>query len=84
MDKQTHMHGFTKQTAERVRGLRPTVARRKFLLEDRRRALRVAEERLGEMEGAQEGRAAALGAGLRWYLEQVGVRGSKMGGGGVG
>lgn len=58
-----------------MRGLRPTVARRKFILEDRRRALRAAGERLAEMERGQAGRAAAVGDGLRWYMEQVGWTG---------
>ncbi len=61
-----------RQAAERVRSLRPTVARRKFLLDDRRRALRGAVERLEAMEGARAGRALALREGLRWYLGQVG------------
>ena len=72
INKSTSTH---RQTAERVRGLRPTVARRKFILEDRRRALRAAGERLGEMERGQAGRTAAVGDGLRWYMEQVGVVG---------
>ena len=66
----THIYIHT-QTAEHVRGLRPAVARKKFMLEGRRRALDSAWRKLEDIIRKQECTTAPLLEGLRWYREQA-------------
>ncbi len=69
--KQGQLRDRLQETAEKVRDLRPTVARRKFVLDDRRRAL---EEAMGKLEDAadrHESRTVPVLEGLRWYRTQA-------------
>lgn len=59
------------QTAERVRDLRLAVARKTFALEERRKAVDVARQRLEEVKRWQGSQSTPVQQGLRWYKEQA-------------
>ncbi|EWM24299.1 hypothetical protein Naga_100047g10 [Nannochloropsis gaditana] len=71
MRRQGELKTRLQETAERVRDLRLAVARKTFALEERRKAVDVARQRLEEVKRWQGSQSTPVQQGLRWYKEQT-------------